>query len=45
MLIEKHGGTLTLDSAPGIGTSVTVTLPRARLVRPAPAPALGAAAQ
>jgi signal transduction histidine kinase len=41
MLIEKHGGTLSLASAPGIGTTVTVTLPAARL-RPA-APPLAAA--
>jgi signal transduction histidine kinase len=31
MLVEKHGGTLILDSAPGEGTTVTVTLPAARL--------------
>jgi signal transduction histidine kinase len=42
MLIEKHGGTLSLDSAPGVGTTVTVTLPRSRL-RPAQPAALAAA--
>jgi two-component system cell cycle sensor histidine kinase PleC len=30
-LVELHGGTLTLKSAPGNGTDVTVTLPRERL--------------
>jgi signal transduction histidine kinase len=42
MLVEKHGGTLNLESAPGVGTTVTVTLPRARL-RPAQPAALAAA--
>ena len=31
MLVEKHGGTLALDSTLGVGTTVTVTLPAARL--------------
>jgi signal transduction histidine kinase len=30
-LIELHGGTLTIDSAVGQGTTVTVTLPAARI--------------
>jgi signal transduction histidine kinase len=30
--MELHGGTLALDSAPGKGTTVTVTLPRSRLL-------------
>jgi signal transduction histidine kinase len=31
MLAEKHGGTLTVDSTPGVGTTVTVILPAERL--------------
>ena len=31
MLVEKHGGTLAVASTPGAGTTVTVTLPAARL--------------
>src|SRR6185437_16843852 len=31
MLVEKHGGTLTVDSTLGVGTRVTVTLPASRL--------------
>jgi two-component system cell cycle sensor histidine kinase PleC len=30
-LVESHGGSLTLDSAPGRGTRVTVRLPQSRL--------------
>jgi signal transduction histidine kinase len=33
MIIEKHGGTLELDSAAGAGTTATVTLPGWRLAR------------
>jgi signal transduction histidine kinase len=35
MLVEKHGGTLTLESALGVGTTATIVLPAAR-VKPAP---------
>ncbi|WP_448202451.1 PAS domain S-box protein [Azospirillum sp. sgz302134] len=31
-LVEQHGGTLLIDSAPGVGTTVTVRLPKARLL-------------
>ena len=31
MLVEKHGGILAIESALGLGTTVTVTLPAARL--------------
>jgi signal transduction histidine kinase len=30
-IVERQGGTLTIDSAPGAGTAVTITLPPARL--------------
>jgi two-component system cell cycle sensor histidine kinase PleC len=33
-LIELHGGTLTLRSAPGEGTTVTITLPPERVIGP-----------
>ncbi len=33
MLIEQHGGTLTLTSKPGIGTTVTIRLPAERVLR------------
>ena len=32
-LAEAHGGSLTLDSAPGDGTTVTIRLPADRIVR------------
>ena len=35
-LVEAHGGTLVIDSRPGQGTRVSITLPAAR-TRPAPA--------
>jgi signal transduction histidine kinase len=31
-LVELHGGTIRIDSTPGIGTTVLVTLPAARAV-------------
>jgi two-component system cell cycle sensor histidine kinase PleC len=34
-LIELHGGSLTLESALGAGTTVTITLPPARVIAPA----------
>ena len=33
MLVELHGGTLTLESTPGEGTQVAVTLPEDRVIR------------
>jgi signal transduction histidine kinase len=33
-LIELHGGTLSLASAVGVGTTVTLTLPPGRVLRP-----------
>jgi len=42
-LIEKHGGSLGVASAPEIGTTVTLTLPRSRVRPPAPATSLLAA--
>ena len=34
--VELHGGTLLLDSEPGIGTTVTIRLPGSRLLASAP---------
>jgi two-component system, cell cycle sensor histidine kinase PleC len=34
-LVELHGGTLAISSAPGQGTTVTVTLPAERVIRKA----------
>ena len=38
-IVEHHGGTLTLDSAPGRGTTAIITLPPARVRSPRPADA------
>jgi len=35
-LMELHGGSLSLDSQEGVGTTVTITLPPDRLMAPAP---------
>ncbi|KRD23466.1 SpoIIE family protein phosphatase [Streptomyces sp. Root264] len=37
-LVEAHGGTVSVDSRPGQGTTVTVDLPFAAAHRPGPAP-------
>jgi signal transduction histidine kinase len=39
-LIQAHGGTLTLESTPGIRTTARITLPRARLIEPSASAAL-----
>jgi signal transduction histidine kinase len=39
MLVEKHGGSLVIDSALGRGTTVTVVLPAWRVLHQAPEPA------
>ncbi len=39
-IVQRHGGTLAIDSAPGRGTTVTISLPIApRTAPPGPAPA------
>lgn len=35
-LVEMHGGVLDLKSQPGVGTTVTVSLPKERIVSPVP---------
>ena len=39
--IELHGGTITIDSALGAGTTVTIRLPPERVVRDVAAEAIG----
>ncbi|WP_404379041.1 PAS domain-containing sensor histidine kinase [Caenispirillum salinarum] len=45
-LIDLHGGTLEIDSAPGLGTRATITFPPARVLQPhaVPEPAAEAGA-
>lgn len=38
VLMEAHGGLLTIEGAPSVGTRVTLDFPLARLLRRAPAP-------
>ncbi len=38
-LIERHGGRLSLDSNPGVGTTVRLSFPAARVMRPSAGPA------
>lgn len=38
MLVEMHGGTITIQSAPGEGSTFTVTMPVAELAEPHPVP-------
>jgi len=40
-LVELHGGSLHIDSTPGQGTTVTVSLPASRLLAPADGAAAG----
>ena len=35
-LVELHGGTLTIESQVNVGTTVTIELPKQRIVSPAP---------
>jgi len=33
-LVQHHGGTFTIESTPGQGTTITFTLPPSRLAKP-----------
>ena len=39
-LMEGHGGTLEIESEPGVGTTVTVTFPAERVIEAGAGPAL-----
>ena len=41
-LAELHGGRLEIESHPGVGTTVSVTLPATRALNASQAPAAGA---
>ncbi len=40
-LVERHGGQLSLSSAPGVGTTVRLSFPAERVVRPRGEPEMG----
>jgi signal transduction histidine kinase len=40
--VELHGGNLAIESARGVGTTVTLTFPATRVIAPSPSPATSA---